>query len=94
MHSQLKSTQSCNHPLLFVFHLHLPSSLTMPSMWLAVLTCVLALDCAVYDDSGTGELALPEFVEALVAAGGCNSLHGPCSRPGVILTASSSGLQM
>ena len=62
-------------------------------MWLAVPTCVLALDCAVYDDSGTGELALPEFVEALVAAGGCNGSHGPCLRPGIFLPAST-GLHM
>ena len=76
--------------LLFMFHLHLPSCLIMlPSMWLAVSTCVLALDCAVYDDSGTGELALPEFVEALVAAGGCDRSHGPCLRSAVMLSASS-----
>lgn len=60
----------------------------LPSMWLAVPTFVLALDCAVYDDSGTGELALPEFVEALVAAGGCSGSRGPCLRPGVVLAAS------
>ena len=76
--------------LLFMFHLHLPSCLIMlPSMWLAVSTSVLVLDCAVYDDSGAGELALPEFVEALVAAGGCNRSRGPCLRSGVMLSASS-----
>ena len=91
MRSQLKSTQSCDLPC--IFHLHLRSSpIMLPSNWLAVPTCIPALDCAVYDDSGTGELALPEFVEALVAAGGCDGSYRPCLRPGVVLFASS-GLQ-